>query len=392
MEPAPKQSSRRYFLTLSLGALGVVYGDIGTSPLYALRECFRGHHAVLPTHENVLGILSLICWSLIIVISLKYLVFVMRADNRGEGGILALMSLARTRESQSTRRAILIALGLFGSALLYGDGMITPAISVLSAIEGLEVATPVFGPYVEIITVVVLIILFVMQRVGTAKVGAMFGPVMLVWFAVISLLGIRWIIVEPRVLMAILPTHAVHFFVVNRLHGFLVLGAVFLAVTGGEALYADMGHFGARPIRIAWFVIVFPSSLTELLRPGRAAAARQSSGSAPVFPYGSGLGEIPARHPGHDRHGHRLASRHLRRVLADAAGRAARLRAAHPDPPHLRARDRTDLHSLGELAADDRGHRPRPGVQGIERAGRRVRRGGDGDDGHHDGAPGHRGA
>ena len=269
MDASPdRKITGRYLLVLSLGALGVVYGDIGTSPLYALRECFHLKHGVAATPENVIGILSLICWSLIIVISLKYLVFVMRADNRGEGGILALMSLARTRESPSGRRAILIALGLFGSALLYGDGMITPAISVLSAIEGLEVATPVFGPYVEIITVVVLIILFGVQRAGTARVGAMFGPVMMLWFAVISILGIRWIITDPRVLVAILPTHAIHFFIVNRMHGFLVLGAVFLAVTGGEALYADMGHFGAKPIRLAWFVLVFPALLLNYFGQG----------------------------------------------------------------------------------------------------------------------------
>ena len=284
MDTSPeKKVSGRYLFVLSLGALGVVYGDIGTSPLYALRECFHLKHGVAATPDNIVGILSLICWSLIIVISLKYLVFVMRADNRGEGGILALMSLARTRESQSGRRAILIALGLFGSALLYGDGMITPAISVLSAIEGLEVATPVFGPYVEIITVIVLIILFVVQRVGTAKVGAMFGPVMMVWFAVISLLGIRWIITEPRVLLAILPTHAVHFFIINRLHGFLVLGAVFLAVTGGEALYADMGHFGARPIRIAWFVIVFPALLLNYFGQGALLLHDKSAVQHPFF-------------------------------------------------------------------------------------------------------------
>jgi len=284
MEGSPEhKSSGRYLVILSLSALGVVYGDIGTSPLYALRECFHLKHGVAATPDNVLGILSLICWSLIIVISLKYLVFVMRADNRGEGGILALMSLARTRESQSTRRAILIALGLFGSALLYGDGMITPAISVLSAIEGLEVATPVFGPYVEIITVVVLIILFVVQRAGTAKVGALFGPVMMVWFGVISLLGIRWIAVYPRVLFAILPTHAVHFFIVNRLQGFLVLGAVFLAVTGGEALYADMGHFGARPIRLAWFVVVFPSLLLNYFGQGALLLHDKSAVENPFF-------------------------------------------------------------------------------------------------------------
>jgi KUP system potassium uptake protein len=284
MDASPdKKISGKYLFVLSLGALGVVYGDIGTSPLYALRECFHLKHGVPATPDNIIGILSLICWSLIIVISLKYLVFVMRADNRGEGGILALMSLARARESQSGRRAILIALGLFGSALLYGDGMITPAISVLSAIEGLEVATPVFGPYVEIITVVVLIILFVVQRVGTAKVGAMFGPVMMVWFAVISILGIRWIMTEPRVLLAILPTHAVHFFIINRLHGFLVLGAVFLAVTGGEALYADMGHFGAKPIRLAWFVIVFPSLLLNYFGQGALLLRDKTAAVNPFF-------------------------------------------------------------------------------------------------------------
>src|SRR5207244_5456859 len=215
-------------------------------------------------------VLSLIFWSLVIVISLKYLVLVMRADNRGEGGILALMSLARTRESGSTsaRRAILVALGLFGSALLYGDGMITPAISVLSAIEGLEVATPLFRPYVVPITIVVLIGLFVVQKFGTGRVGAAFGPVMLVWFATISILGIAYIVREPRVLVAVDPRHALAFFAVNRVHGFLVLGAVFLVVTGGEALYADMGHFGARPIRLAWFTIVFPSLLLNYFGQG----------------------------------------------------------------------------------------------------------------------------
>jgi len=284
MDASPeKKVGGRYLVVLSLSALGVVYGDIGTSPLYALRECFHLKHGVAATPENVIGILSLICWSLIIVISLKYLVFVMRADNRGEGGILALMSLARTRESQSTRRAILIALGLFGSALLYGDGMITPAISVLSAIEGLEVATPVFGPYIEIITVVVLIILFGVQRAGTARVGAMFGPVMMVWFAVISILGIRWIVTEPRVLLAILPNHAVHFFIVNRMHGFLVLGAVFLAVTGGEALYADMGHFGARPIRLAWFAVVFPALLLNYFGQGALLLQNKAAAQNPFF-------------------------------------------------------------------------------------------------------------
>jgi KUP system potassium uptake protein len=269
MKAEAQSSSRRYLLTLSLGALGVVYGDIGTSPLYAFRECFRKEHNLAPTPENILGVLSLIFWSLVIVISVKYLVFVMRADNRGEGGILALLSLVRQRESKpSLRRAVLIALGIFGAALLYGDGMITPAISVLSAIEGLQIATSAFTRFVVPLTVVVLIFLFFVQKWGTARVGAFFGPVMLVWFTTISLIGVHQIIQAPQVLGAILPSHAIGFFAANGLTGFLVLGAVFLVVTGGEALYADMGHFGARPIRIAWFSFVFPALLLNYFGQG----------------------------------------------------------------------------------------------------------------------------
>ncbi len=255
------ETDRNYLLTLALGALGVVYGDIGTSPLYAFRECFAVHYGrrVVPQAGNILGILSLIAWSLVIVISVKYIVFVMRADNRGEGGILALMSLVRPIASR--RRGILIALGLFGSALLYGDGMITPAISVLSAMEGLEVATPVFAHWVVPLTVVVLIVLFFVQKYGTARVGAMFGPVMLVWFLVIGVLGIVNIASNPGVLAAVNPLHGIRFLFEHRVAGFVVLGAVVLAVTGGEALYADMGHFGVRPIRLAWFALVFPSLL-----------------------------------------------------------------------------------------------------------------------------------
>jgi KUP system potassium uptake protein len=255
-ETAPK--SPRRLLGLAVGALGVVYGDIGTSPLYALRECFFGSHSVRPTPLNVLGVMSLIFWSLIIVISIKYLVFVMRADNRGEGGILALMSLIRTR---GTGRWVLIALGLFGAALLYGDGMITPAISVLSAVEGLDVATPFFRPYVQLITIAILIGLFLIQRRGTGKIGALFGPVMVLWFVTLGALGIPWIVRAPRVLAAINPVHAVRLFLHDGLRGFLVLGAVFLVATGGEALYADMGHFGRRPIRFAWFALALPALL-----------------------------------------------------------------------------------------------------------------------------------
>src|SRR5688572_13665582 len=234
----PNEShSKRYLATLYLGALGVVYGDIGTSPLYAFRECFAPEHHLAPSPANILGVLSLIFWSLVLIISVEYLCFVMRADNRGEGGIIALMSLVRPRSVPSFRRSILIGLGLFGAALLYGDGMITPAISVLSAIEGLKVATPVFGPYVVWITIAVLIGLFTVQKYGTAKVGAIFGPIMMVWFVTISILGIVHIVREPSVLQAVLPTHAISFFLRNQLTGFLVLGSVFLVITGGEALY-----------------------------------------------------------------------------------------------------------------------------------------------------------
>jgi len=255
--------------------LGVVYGDIGTSPLYAMRECFFGSHPVPPTHENVLGVLSLIIYALVLVISVKYVAIVMRADNQGEGGILALTALVpglRGERSSSPRlaagRPVLIALGIFGTALLYGDGMITPAISVLSAVEGLEVATPLFRPYVVPLTVAILVGLFVIQKYGTHRVGGLFGPIVIVWFLTIAALGISWIVREPVVLGAFDPRHAVTFFNSNGLTGFAVLGAVFLVVTGGEALYADMGHFGKEPIRLAWFVLVLPSLLLNYLGQG----------------------------------------------------------------------------------------------------------------------------
>ncbi|HEX9985504.1 MAG TPA: potassium transporter Kup [Thermoanaerobaculia bacterium] len=266
MEAADKPHSRRYFYTLALGALGVVYGDIGTSPLYAFRECFSKEHHLPLTAPNILGILSLIFWSLVVIISIKYLVFVMRADNRGEGGILALMSLVEPKKSK--RRGVLIGLGLFGSALLYGDGVITPAISVLSAIEGLEVVTPVFTPYVIPITIAVIFALFAVQKSGTAKVGAIFGPVMIVWFLTLAVMGIYQIIHEPSVLKAVSPTYAFGFFAHNGVAGWLILGTVFLVVTGGEALYADMGHFGLAPIRRVWFLFVFPALLLNYFGQG----------------------------------------------------------------------------------------------------------------------------
>ncbi|MGH9391239.1 MAG: potassium transporter Kup, partial [Vicinamibacteria bacterium] len=247
-------------LPLALGALGVVYGDIGTSPLYAIRECFHGPNAITLTSENVHGVLSLVFWSLIIVISLKYLAFVMRADNRGEGGILALLALVRpdARDGR-VRHLTIVAMGIFGAALLYGDGMITPAISVLSALEGLSTATPLFEPYILPATIVILVGLFLVQHRGTARVGAVFGPIMLLWFATLALLGLVSIARYPQVLSSVSPHYALEFFRENGRHGFLILGTVFLVVTGGEALYADMGHFGREPIRLAWFSLVLPA-------------------------------------------------------------------------------------------------------------------------------------
>jgi len=241
---------------LALGALGVVYGDIGTSPLYAIKECFVPHHGLAPTPANVLGILSLVLWSLLLVIVLKYLTFIMQADNRGEGGILALMALLGPAIG---RTPMLISLGLFGAALLYGDGVITPAISVLSAIEGLEVATPHLADYVVPVTVLILAALFLVQHRGTAGIGAVFGPATLVWFVSIALVATPWIARHPGVLAAVNPLHAVRFLGGHGFEGFLLLGAVVLCITGGEALYADMGHFGPRPIRLAWYGVVMPA-------------------------------------------------------------------------------------------------------------------------------------
>jgi KUP system potassium uptake protein len=265
-----KPTSLRYLAVLTLGALGVVYGDIGTSPLYALKQCFGGPHPLPPTCENVLGILSLILWSLILIVSLKYLAIILRATNRGEGGILALMALAFPKHAPGTgrRRAVLVSLGVFGAALLYGDGMITPAISVISAIEGLNVATPALERFVVPLTIVTLIGLFAAQSRGTGRVGAVFGPVMVVWFCTLALLGTGGIIQSPQVLRALNPLLGLEFLIRTGWNGFILLGAVFLAVTGAEALYADVGHFGPRPIRLAWFGIVLPGLFLNYLGQG----------------------------------------------------------------------------------------------------------------------------
>ncbi|NCN27097.1 potassium transporter Kup [bacterium] len=254
--------------SVCLASLGIVYGDIGTSPLYAFRECFIEDHGLMLKEASVLGVLSLIFWSLVTVISLKYMVFVLRADNNGEGGVLALSELCQVEAKRGKLKKVIIAAGLFGSALLYGDGVITPAISVLSAIEGLNVATPIFEDFIVPITIVILMGLFAVQKGGTAKIGKILGPVMLVWFSFLAILGVKGILLNPSVLKAISPYYALHYFVEFKTAAFVSMGAVFLVVTGGEALYADMGHFNKRPIRLAWFYLTLPALLLNYFGQG----------------------------------------------------------------------------------------------------------------------------
>jgi len=251
-------------LILAVGALGVVYGDIGTSPLYTVKECFHGTHAIALTQANLLGVMSLIFWSLTVVVTIKYVMFILMADNEGEGGIYALAALflgkGAKRVSEKTVKH-LVLLGIFGAALLYGDGIITPVISVLSAVEGLNVATSAAEPFVLPISCGVLFGLFLFQRLGTERIGKVFGLIMLFWFSSIAALGLAQVLRRPEILAALDPRYAVSFFAVNRLHGIVVLGAVVLCITGGEALYADLGHFGRGPIRISWTALVFPALL-----------------------------------------------------------------------------------------------------------------------------------
>ncbi len=284
----------KFSAVLAVAVLGVVYGDIGTSPIYALRECFTGKHPIPVTTDNVLGILSLIFWALILVISLKYMVYVLRADNRGEGGIFALLALLRPNRQQTRWiRRVLILFGLLGASMLYGGAMITPAISVLSAVEGLKLATPALQSYVIPITVIILILLFSVQSHGTAKVGAIFGPITLVWFVVLALLGIRGILQAPEVLLAVSPWYAIKFFMNNGMTGYLVLYAVFLVTTGGEALYADLGHFGRLPIRRVWFTFVLPALLINYFGQGAILIADPSASVHPFYHLAPSWGLYP---------------------------------------------------------------------------------------------------
>jgi KUP system potassium uptake protein len=279
-------------MILSLGALGVVYGDIGTSPLYTVKECFHGLHAMTLTHDNILGVMSLIFWSLTVVVTIKYVMFILKADNHGEGGIYALAALFLGKGGQKVSAGTvnrLVLLAIFGAALLYGDGLITPVISVLSAVEGLNVATHAAEPYVLPLSCLVLLGLFLFQSQGTERIGKIFGPIMIFWFASLAVLGLIQILRSPQILASLNPGHAVTFFAENHLHGMVVLGAVVLCITGGEALYADMGHFGRGPIRLSWLGMVFPALLlnylgqTALLLENPQAAVNPFYGLVPRF-------------------------------------------------------------------------------------------------------------
>lgn len=265
---AETNSHQKPLAALMVGATGVVYGDIGTSPLYALKEVFAGHHPLPLDEFHVLGLLSVVFWTIILVVSIKYISLMMRADNRGEGGCLALLALVSQATQGGRLRFFVVVLGIFAAALFYGDSMITPAISVLSAVEGVKVAAPVLEPYVIPLTVIILTVLFALQRGGTATVGAVFGPVMVLWFGILAVLGSVSIIQNPGILAALDPSYAFEFFEDDWVSGFFSLGAVVLVITGGEALYADMGHFGKRPIRWAWFGLVMPALLINYFGQG----------------------------------------------------------------------------------------------------------------------------
>ena len=378
---------------LSLTALGVVYGDIGTSPLYAMKQCFRvipggpTGSSVAPTPDNVFGVLSLIVWALTMVVTVKYIFFIMRADNDGEGGILALLALIQQRlhrDHDSTRLMVLGALGLFGAALLYGDGVITPAVSVLGAVEGIDVATPALRHLVVPISVVVLFILFLFQRGGTTKIGRVFGPVMMLWFASIALFGGLEIAKEPSILKAVNPWYGVLFFMNHGWHGIFILGSVVLAVTGAEALYADMGHFGRLPIRLAWAVLVFPSLLLNYFGQG-ALLLRDPSASLNPFYLLIPKGLIYPM----------LFLATAAAVIASQALISGAFSLTHQAmqlgySPRLTV-THTSKHEAGQIfipqvnrRAHGRQHRARPLLRLVERARVRVRHRGHGHDGDHD--------
>jgi KUP system potassium uptake protein len=285
-DPAGNISGKR-LAVLALAALGVVYGDIGTSPLYAVKEVFAGNHPIPVTEANIFGSLSLFFWALIIIVSIKYVIFIMRADNRGEGGIMAMIALAlHDAQGKPTQMKLIMIVGILGAAMFYGDGMVTPAMSVLSAVEGLEVATPAFKPFVIPITIIVLFGLFFVQRSGTAVVGAFFGPIMVLWFSTLALLGLYSIVEHPAILNALNPLYGLEFLFSNKALALVAMGNVVLAVTGAEALYADMGHFGCKPIQRAWFAFVLPALVLNYFGQGALILVDPEAAKNPFFHLG----------------------------------------------------------------------------------------------------------
>lgn len=295
MNDASHQPSGQQALgVLALGALGVVYGDIGTSPLYAFKESVHGPFAVAPTPENIFGILSLMIWSILLMVVLKYLTILLRADHQGQGGILALLTLLTSSDLvKGRRRTLVTSLGLFGAALLYGDGIITPAVSVLSAVEGLGVTAPGLSKVVVPVTLIILIAVFALQSRGTGKIGVMFGPVVLVWFVCIGGLGLKGLLHRPEILGAANPIHAISFFTSNGWTGFFVLSSVVLVVTGGEALYADLGHFGRAPIRLAWYTVALPALLLNYFGQGALLLQHPDSAHNPFYELAPAWAQIP---------------------------------------------------------------------------------------------------
>jgi len=366
--------------------MGIVFGDIGTSPLYAFKEAAKAASlGGVVSPAAVLGIVSLIFWSLIVVISVKYAILIMRADNHGEGGILVLLALISPRRArQSRRRAIMVTVGLVGAALLYGDGAITPAISVLSAIEGIKVDAPQLAILVVPLTVAILVLLFIIQRMGTSWIGGIFGPVMLVWFLVIGLLGLAGIARAPAILAALSPLPAINFMWSAGPLAFAVIGAAFLAVTGGEALYADMGHFGPFPIRLAWFGVALPALTLNYFGQGALLLIEPAAIRQPVLRTCSGKFALWTCGVGDRRNDHRRSGNYFRRFFSDATGHSAGLPAAHEYHSHGGSRDGPNLYPTGELEPRGREHRRGHRVRLLPRACWSLRHSGFAADGDHD--------
>ena len=359
LEPAAHQTGHRTSVAaLALGALGVVFGDIGTSPLYTLRECMHAAGGTKAGVDDLYGILSLMFWALVMVVTVKYLTFVMRADHGGEGGIFALLAIVperfRTHSAQGGKITGMALLAVIGASLLYGDGAITPAISVLSAVEGLAVASPRLSPLVLPITCTILVALFSIQRLGTGKVGKLFGPVMVIWFATMAALGLYHLVHAPQILVALSPHHGAAFFLRHGPHGLLILGSVVLAVTGGEALYADMGHFGVRPIRLTWTFFVLPALVLGYLGQGALILRHPGAVEHPFYAM------VPAGLPTYllvllssRGDGDCFSGIDFRGILADSPGDAARISSQSDHQAHGVSHRGADLHSGSQQFARD---------------------------------------